>query len=634
MCGIFGYISFDNTKINKLRFDKSLHTIIHRGPDCQKSLFFKEDTIALGHVRLSIIDLSETANQPMKAGNYYVIFNGEIYNYLEIKNVLVSKGYAFNTNSDTEVLVNSFDCWGEECVNKFNGMWAFSIYNTKTNSLFCSRDRFGVKPFNYYADDKRFIFSSEIKPIITYDSKLRRPNYNSIGLYVSEGIGGECSETWFENIHRLLPGHNLSVSNNKITTYRYYNYPAKKNKIQFDNAKEEFYSLFIDSVKLRMRSDVPVGITLSGGLDSSCIAAGIHQFDKSTVNTYTAHFPGFKYDENEQAQMTANYYNLIGNPVIIENENDYFNILNNIIYHLESGHNSPAIVPLWQIYKEAKKKVTVVLEGQGADELLAGYIEMFAGFYLKEKLFKLKFKSFYINLKKLVKNYSIKTTSIFYLRLILPQYVRIGIRKYVFKSENIMKGKLKNYKNNDSVFNNYGTPLKKILKESHQTTLVNLLHYGDAISMAFSIESRLPFMDYRLVDFAMSLPDEYLISEGKGKYILRESMRHILPEHINSDIKKLGFITPINDILVQNKSRLEEILLDKKTMERGIFDNKILKKYINSKWDSVSDKSYLLFRLLSVELWFRTFIDKEHHLSTLNPIQNTSIKVAQDSRMI
>jgi asparagine synthase (glutamine-hydrolysing) len=608
MCGIFGYFSFDSNKVNRHTFDQSLRTMIHRGPDFQKSLFFKNDTVAMGHVRLSIIDLTDAANQPMAVDDkYYVIFNGEIYNYIELKQELAAKGYCFSTHSDTEVLVKAYDCWGEECVSKFNGMWAFAIYNTVENTMFCSRDRFGVKPFNYYADEKQFIFGSEIKSIIAYDPKLRNPNYNSIGLFCREGICGEIPETWFDKIYRLLPGHNLTVKHNKITIYKYYHYKNKTQNISFEDAKRQFSDLFIDAVKLRMRSDVPVGVTLSGGLDSTSIVAGIRQFNNDPVNTYTAHFPGFIDDEYTTAKKTNQYFALEGNPVIIDYGSDSIDTLSRLIYHLESGHSSPAIFPLWKVYEVAKKKVTVVLEGQGADELLAGYIHGFASAYLIDKLIKFQLGAFVSNLKKLAKNYSIRTMATFYLRLFLPSFMKTWVRRYVLKTEDILIGKLKNFQYRYSPPCHSKSCLVKNLQKSHQTTLVNLLHYGDAISMAFSIESRLPFMDYRLVDFIMTLPEDYLIAEGKGKYIQREALGQILPEFIKTDAKKLGFPSPMKEFLEQNKLMLEETLLNKKTIDRGIFDGKKLKKFIHS--DINFAKSRFLFRALNVELWFRLFID-------------------------
>ena len=608
MCGIFGYMSFCDVQVERSRFEQSLLTMLHRGPDFQNSLFFANDTVALGHARLSIIDLAVEANQPMSVGGKYcVIFNGEIYNYIELKEELILKGYRFTTNSDTEVLVMAYDCWGEECVHHFNGMWGFAIYNTQDHTLFCSRDRFGVKPFNYYLDDKRFMFASEIKPLLAYDASLRRPNYNSIGLFCREGINGEISETWFDGVLRLLPGHNLTVRNNVVSVYRYYRYPKHTKQISFENAKEKFYGLFLDACKLRMRSDVPVGVTLSGGLDSSCIVAAVRQFHHAPLNTFTAHFPGYINDEYSSAQMTNRELGLNGNPVRVDYGGDLIATFSKLIFHLESGHNSPAIYPLWKVCAEAKKKVTVILEGQGADELLAGYIETFSGLYLIGLLKKFKVFYFINNFKKLSHNYSVKAILILAFRLFLPSKIKTLVRRYILKSEDILIGPLRYFRDVKFSQGKTSSLLLKALQKSHQAGLVNLLHYGDAISMAFSLESRLPFMDYRLVDFAMTLPDEYLIAEGKGKYIQRKSLEPILPSHINADVKKLGFPSPIKEFMERNKLVLEQVLLDKKTISRGIFNERKLREFIHS--DISEPKSRFLFRLLSVELWFRLFID-------------------------
>ncbi len=610
MCGIFGVVSLKNQQINKEKFKISLNKLSHRGPDFQSTIFLNSDTIGLGHARLSVIDLSQNANQPMFVDNrYYIVFNGEIYNYIEIKTELIEAGYVFETNSDTEVLVKAFDYWKEECVQRFNGMWAFVIYDTIKNEFFCSRDRFGVKPFNYFYDGNEFMFSSEIKAIVEYKPDLRKPNYNSIGLFCKESICGEIEETWFENILRLKPSYNLIINKEGFKTYKYYNLPQDISDISFSDAKEQFKNLFIDAVKLRMRSDVPVGTTLSGGLDSTSIMAALRTFYFDVHNTYTADFPGFENNEFPQAKRTNEFYDLKGNNILIEFNKNSIKRLQKIIYHLESGHSSPAILPLWQIYEAAKKDVTVVMEGQGADELLGGYIQHFAGDYLFEKIKKLKFKQFFREVKLLSRNYSFKTICIFFLRLSLPSYLRTFVRRHILKTDRVLIGKLKNSKIKDTYELRSKSFFIRKLQKSHQTTLVSLLHYGDAISMAFAIESRLPFMDYRLVDFAMSLPSDYLIAEGKGKFIQRESLKKILPDFINKDIKKLGFNTPIDDFFALNTIEIKKILLDNVCLNRGIFDTNKIYSLIESDFHNSLNNSYFLFRLLNVELWFRTFID-------------------------
>lgn len=611
MCGIFGYYSFSQNKVDKNNFQKSLLTMIHRGSDFQQSLFYNQDRIGLGHVRLSIIDLSASANQPMEIGKYHAVFNGEIYNYIELSNELKQKGYSFQTKSDTEVLVNAYDYWGEECVKRFNGMWAFAILDETDNKLFCSRDRFGEKPFNYFVDNTKFIFGSEIKSIITYDKSLTKPNYNAIGLYCREGICGEIPETWFDNILRLRPGHNLIIKEGKINIYKYYNYPAKTVNRSFDDAKQEFYDLFIDSIKIRMRSDVPIGSTLSGGLDSTCIVAGMRTFYTYPHETFTAHFPGFIKDELAKADKTNKIYNLVGNPVLTEFNEEYINQLKIIIYHLEAGNLSPSILPIWKVYERAKSKVTVVLEGQGADELLAGYIQAFAGTFIIEKLRKLRFRDAFKTINRLRSNYSLADIIIFHLRLSLPSFLKTSVRRYILQYENILTGKLKSFKYTSSPYIRSDSTFKEKIQKVHQTTLVSLLHYGDALSMAHGIENRLPFLDFRLVNLVLTLPDNFIIDQGKGKFIQREALKNILPDYINNDVEKLGFLTPTDDFFIKNKLVIEKFLLDDTTASRGLFDMKKLRKLISSNKDSFLNSGSFIFRLICVELWFRMFLDTE-----------------------
>ena len=224
MCGILGIYNSANIGVDRDRFNSALQKIAHRGPDHQGTVFLNENRVALGHTRLSIIDLSESANQPMTIDGYTLVYNGEVYNYKELRSELLQLGVDFVTNSDTEVVLKSYMHWGEDCVKKFNGMWAFAIYEQGSQRIFCSRDRYGIKPFYYYYDNKRFIFSSEAKSIITIDENLKVPNYNSISLFCREGVCGEIADTWFMGMKRLQPGHNLIYSGVTPSIIKYYNY--------------------------------------------------------------------------------------------------------------------------------------------------------------------------------------------------------------------------------------------------------------------------------------------------------------------------------------------------------------------------------------------------------------------------
>ena len=311
MCGIVGvYLNDKNAFVDKTSLEKAIKAINHRGPDAN-GIDIISNQLAFGHVRLSIIDLSAESNQPFKYKHLTITFNGEIFNYLELKKELVAKGFTFRTASDTEVVLAAYLAWGQECVKKFNGMWAFAIYDAKADVLFCSRDRFGIKPFCYYKSNDTFIFSSEIKAILAYDNKLKKVNYNSISRYCRETVGAQAEETWFENILRLKPAHNIIVENGTMRTDRYWDYPVQENKdTNTKKVQDAYLKLLKSAVELRFRSDVPVGLTLSGGLDSSAIAYLATEIQESSLNAYTASFPDQPFNEYQIAKNICNELNI------------------------------------------------------------------------------------------------------------------------------------------------------------------------------------------------------------------------------------------------------------------------------------------------------------------------------------
>ncbi len=628
MCGIFGIYSLKKDKIIKEeQLGECLKTIKHRGPDDQS--FEKiRDNLYFGHVRLSIIDLNESSNQPFsdETGNYWIVFNGEIFNYLEIKEDLKELGHQFRTSSDTEVLLSAYKQWGEECVQKFNGMWAFAIFDTVKEKLFCSRDRFGVKPFNYAQIDGQFIFASEIKAILAYFPELKVPNYNVIANYCRSSIGAQIKETWFENIYRLEPAHNLIIDASGIQIKRYWDYPRKTNKkITFEEAKKEYNYLFNDAVKLRMRSDVPVGFTLSSGIDSSSIVSILKGDLNDNNKTYTAAFTNTEFSSSEKqnfkndveinepllVQKLADEIHL--KPTFVEVKfDDYVQKLSKIIYHMESGHGSPAVFPLDSILDIAAKDVTVVLEGQGADELLGGYISNVQPVYILELLKQFKIRSAYRELRNFKKTYSIKAAFMLFVR-----DSNIGwIQKLFYKLNGIDKlysGKIKQYRHiKDFPIEPRGfdSKLNEHLYQAHTGGLVNLLHYGDAVSMKHSLESRLPFMDYRLVEFVFTLPSEYKVRNGVGKYIHREAMKGIVPDFILDNKVKFGFESPLLHLFSRDDQNSPAgVLLSEKCLQRGLFNEEAIRKALDEQRTNKKNNSRYLYRMLSVELWFREFID-------------------------
>lgn len=627
MCGIFGIYNINNNKsFDEKKIESSIQTMQYRGPNARGIKTFK-DKAALAHLRLSIIDLKEESNQPFQVDDqYWITYNGEVYNYIELKEELLNYGLTFRTESDTEVILRAYQHWGEDCVTKFNGMWAFAIYNKEKNELFCSRDRFGVKPFNYALVENQFVFSSEIKAMIHYFPQLKKPNYNVIANFCRTSIGAQIKETWFENVFRLEPAHNIIINQNGIQLKKYWDYPKKVNyNLIFEKACKEYKELLQDAVKIRMRSDVAVGFTLSSGIDSTSIVSLLKSNFNNNKNTYTASFSNTGYDILEKQNFKKDI--VINEPAIVRkltseiginskiveiNYSNYIEELQKIIFHLESGHGSPAISPLYQILKEAKKDVTVVLEGQGADELLGGYINNIFPIYILELIKNFKFRKSFHEIKVFIKTYSLKATFMLWVRQLNIQF----IKNFFFKitgQDSLYIGKIKKYKPLNDYPNKphgFSCSLNNHLYKSHSGGLVNLLHYGDAISMAHSLESRLPFMDYRLVEFAFSLPYEFKVNKGKGKYIHRMAMQGIVPDYILNNEFKFGFESPISHLFKsESNNSCKSILLSEKCINRGLFNKNKLNKYFTDHFNGKKNNSRILYRMLQIELWFREFID-------------------------
>jgi asparagine synthase (glutamine-hydrolysing) len=630
MCAIFGIYNINsNVSFNENEVVRCLSLMNHRGPDARGIKLFSNKA-ALAHSRLSIIDLSNSSNQPFEIDDrYFLTFNGEIYNFVEIREELQRIGYTFRTNGDSEVLLTSYIEWGSSCVSKFNGMWAFSIYDSELNELFCSRDRFGVKPFNYAIVDGQFIFSSEIKSILSYSKNLSIPNYNVIYNYIKTSIGAQLEETWFKDVYRLPPAHNLIINEFGIRKIRYWDYPRKVERNHcVQQSVNEYRTLFEDALRLRMRSDVPVGLTLSSGIDSSSIACVLKQKGEKLLNTYTASFEKTNFLASEKANFGSDIE--IDEPTLVSkltteigciptfisvNYENYSGRLKNIIWHLESGHGSPAIFPLDQVLECAKKDVTVVLEGQGADELLGGYISSCMPHYLIYLLKKCKFRKAFLELVLFARTYSIITSFKLFIRTSNFSFIKNLFYKFIGVNK-LCTGELRNQ---TSVADypikpiGFDDEINEYLYKAHTGGLVNLLHYGDAISMSHSLESRLPFMDYRLVEFVFKLPAEFKIRMGLGKYLHRISMDQVVPGYILHNPIKFGFESPLTHLFSnEDNNGVYGILMSEKFKNRGLFSETVIEKYLKETREGKRDHSRILYRILSVELWFQNFIDNDN----------------------
>lgn len=646
MCGIFGIVDISNGgSLDADRFGAALETIAHRGPDGY-GVRYVNDAVLLGHRRLAIIDLSDDSAQPMvREGRYWLTYNGEIFNYVELREELRAMGEEFTTTGDTEVVLAAYCRWGSDCVRRFNGMWSFAVYDTETGTLFCSRDRFGEKPLCYAEFGGKFFFASEIKAILAYEPRLAEPAYNVIANYCRSSVGAQHAETWFRCIQRVPPGCNLTLKDGVVSIERYWTYPEKVDRaIGFDEAQKRYAALFRDAVRIRMRSDVPLGLTLSSGLDSSSIAYAMQAEDPTPHYCFTAGFPadlqpgraGALYvdteggaDESPTARRIANDIGLTS--IVVETDYSRFVAdLSRIVHHLESGNSSPAVFPLMQLLGEARKRLTVLLEGQGADELLAGYVGTLIWKNAADLARAGRWRESFAAVRQFAQTYRLGYAVLLMLRGAsnrIPAISRLNQR--LRKIEPVFGPRLRRYRHmaDYPAIGDDGASVgvSRELRRQHSGGLVNLLHYGDAISMANSLESRMPFLDYRLVEFVWSLPTEFKIKLGVGKYIHREAMRGLVPDWIIDNRIKHGFTTPVSELFARADDGPDSaagILLSHRCLERGIFDRDGLSALISDHRAGKRDHGPLLFRLLSTELWFRTFIDRrgEQPASTSTPV--------------
>ena len=540
MCGIGGIINKNNKSVEELLIHQMTDIIAHRGPDSSGSYLYKN--IAFGHRRLSILDLSSSGHQPMKYLDDLVItYNGEIYNFIEIREELIQKGYIFDSNSDTEVILKAYHCWGKTCVNYFNGMWSFSILDIKQKIVFCSRDRFGVKPFYYIENNDLFSFGSEISQLLPF--LPNRILNKKVALdYLISGIE-ECSnETFFKDIYLLKGGHNLvfDLQTNSYEIERYYNLKLSAQK---NTSVDDYIQELKRSITLRLRSDVKVGTCLSGGIDSSTIssfASTIYQNSNEKFMAIHAKSSEYKTDESEFAKIVSKIANINLNFVEPSYSDFKSNILS-IIKIQQEPFGSLSIIMQYFVFKKAKELGCIVmLDGQGGDETLLGYERYYPAI--------VKSKKGIAKLKALLQ--SSKNS-----RLSLLDTIKY---QYYFSNYKLRLKRLK-YKNSfykSEIINEYESEELRIISESYNdisilqkneivsSQLPHLLKYEDRNSMANSIESRLPFLDYKLVELSLNTNNSLKIKDGWTKFILRKAAETILPKEIVWRKAKLGFNAP------------------------------------------------------------------------------------------
>ncbi|MFH1249403.1 MAG: asparagine synthase (glutamine-hydrolyzing) [archaeon] len=607
MCGIFGvYDKGKSTDPEKVK--KATNLMDHRGPDGFG--FYFDNEISLGHRRLSIIDLSENAKQPMcnEKQDIWIVYNGEIYNFKEIREELEVLGHEFKSNSDTEVIIHAYEEWRESCLQRFNGMFAFAIWDSANKRLFLARDRSGVKPLYYYMDKDRFIFASEIKSILEMDVP-RAINEDALYDYFNYFIQiGE--ETLFKNIRSIPPAHYFVLQDNKITARRYWDFEyltENKSEIEWSSIIEN--ELF-QSVNKRMISDVPIGAFISGGVDSSAIVSFMKEQSK-TVKTFCV---GSGNDlELKSARAAAEELQTDHHEIMITAE-DFSKNLRKMIWHYDMPVSFASSIPLYFVSKMTKGNATVVLTGEGADEIFAGY-----------NRYKLMLNA--NNLSKITKVIPSKMKSIssnmitsFYSDSRYKKNIEMSINGFNLDYAtgiNILIGKERDAlfkgikqktwnKKVERLLNAKQTDfLNKLLYLDFKTYLVELLMKQDKMSMAASIESRVPFLDYHLIQTVAKIPSNLKLNNGIGKYILKKSLEKRLPkERIYQ--KKIGFTVPINKWFRKDlNSYVADSIIDDSNIIGKFFDVSKVKKMIEMQ--KSKDYSLQLWAILNFKLWMEEF---------------------------
>lgn len=604
MCGINGFSWNDISKLEEMN-----RMIKHRGPDGEGT--YSDDAISLGHVRLSIIDLSIAGKQPMsnEDGTIWISFNGEIYNFLEIKEGLIKSGHKFKSNTDTEVIIHSYEEMGQECVNRFNGMWAFALYDKRKGILFLSRDRFGEKPLYYYYDRNRFIFSSEIKGLIRHDIDFSA-NDKSVYEFLVKGVSDIAKETFFNNIFRLMPGENLifDFSDRSIKTYKWYNLKEHVCKVNhnYTQIKNNIREIFTDSIYYRMISDVVVGSCLSGGIDSSSIVCIMKRLQENHIETFSLVNPGLKNDESKYIDEVVNHIDASSNKTSLNSE-DLEKDLYDLVWTQEEPFSSLSIYGGYKVMELASKKgIKVVLDGQGGDELFAGYPE-YLDYYSLDNLLSLNLYRFCDHDIRINHNF-INVCARFILK-------KLGFDNLI---EEFRLWKLKSIKKfynegNKHIIEDF-TLNKVLLNDITLYSIPKLLRFEDKNSMRWGVESRVPFLDYRLVEYAASLAPNCKIRNGMTKYIFRQAMESITPDRILSRKDKIGFFTP-DDMLLnsRNISTLVKQILDSPEFNsRKFWDGTHVRRLFDEHITEKRDNSLILWRIIIVELWYRLFIQKDY----------------------
>jgi len=632
MCGIAGIVAADRLHPDEsARLTAMRDVITHRGPD--DAGIFLDERAGLAHRRLSIVDLA-AGHQPLanEDESIWIVFNGEIYNHAQIRPTLEARGHRYRTRSDTETIVHAFEEWGDACVERLRGMFAFAIWDTRRRRLLLARDRMGIKPLYWTLTKNRLLFGSEIKAILESGLVPPQPNDRCIPeLLSTRYVSG--TETLFKGIHRLLPGHLLVFENGVATTRQWWDVPVGVRRPEIDRLSDaeavaEFRTKLEEAVRTRLMADVPLGMFLSGGLDSSAIAALMAGMIDRPLQTFSVAFRQRAFSELDYARQVSTAIKADAHEIVID-EQDFFGALPRLVWHEDEPIAHPSSVPLYFVSQLASRHVKVVLTGEGSDELLAGYgkypralINWRAGKYWSlapEPVRQFVSDTLIPRLPGRVARYA-KRSFLGMPRtpeaMFFDNFAAIGLRRQATLLDPGFAGLAARepYAPSRAYFdlpNGSSTTLDRLLYTDLKTYLVELLMKQDQMSMAASIESRVPFLDHHLVEFAAALSPRMKLRGLSTKWILRQAVASLLPAGILTR-KKMGFPVPFAHWMRGSGAALaRDVLLDSRARQRGITDPSAVAALIDGHAKGTADGGDALWSLLNLEIWYRTFIDGE-----------------------
>jgi asparagine synthase (glutamine-hydrolysing) len=627
MCGICGRLNFNGQGVDKALIRKMAGTLVHRGPDDEG--MYVNGRIGLGHRRLSIIDLSDAGHQPMcnEDGSIWIVFNGEIYNFPDLKSDLLKKGHVFRSHSDTEVILHLYEEAGPDCVQKLRGMFAFAIWDRGKQTLLLARDRVGKKPLYYYRDDSRIIFGSELKAILQDPVVKRRPDFIAIHHYLTYQYV-PSPLTAFQGISKVPPAHYLIVKNGELTLTRYWKLSyLPKLELSEKDLKREIIERLREAVKIRLISDVPLGAFLSGGVDSSATVALMAGMMKDPVKTFSIGFKEEAFNELRFARMVAERYKTEHTEFIVEP--NAVEVLPKLVWHYNEPFADSSAIPTYYVSKLAREHVTVILNGDGGDENFAGYGRYAAAEFSRSihPFFPVLLAKAMLPLAMMLPHGKKSTNFFWVLKRFLQEYVRSPEMRNAhwmshFTTE--MKSELctGDFFHRTTTGDSYDLLMQRYREAKAESFLDKTLYADvmmylpddllvkvDVASMANSLEARSPFLDHEFMEFTARIPSGLKLKGRTTKYILKEALRNILPDEVLFR-EKMGFGVPIDHWFRNElKEMAYDIILSRRSLERGYFQEsyvkKILDEHVAGKWNWHNH----IWNLLMLELWHRMFID-------------------------